>query len=342
MSKYDRYVTVGHRADGTRIRKHIKADTIAEYNTLLERARHEADLALNSCTFEDYSKRWLKVYKSNREYNTQEYYSTALSNVSALNPMQMDAVTRTDVQKIIKQYWEHPRTCKKIKDTLKQIFDAAIADGIVQKHPVAGIHMPPKKSSDKRILSDEELRKIKDALPSLPDRERLFVEFSIYLGLRPEETKALNKDCFDFNNETVDIFSAVTYDPYKPIIKDTKNHRHRTLPMPKELTASVKAFVSQNEGFFLFTRNNSQLMTKSEYRWFCDRIFDKCINPLIDDDITFYTFRHTRGTQLYYLTQRPDGISTKLAAWYMGHSESMFLSVYSHIDKSKENFDLLR
>ena len=54
--------------------------------------------------------------------------------------------------------------------------------------------------------------------------------------------------------------------------------------------------------------------------------------------MNFYTFRHNRATELYYL----QGVSTKKKAEYMGHSELMFIKTYSHLDDSREAEELLR
>ena len=54
--------------------------------------------------------------------------------------------------------------------------------------------------------------------------------------------------------------------------------------------------------------------------------------------MTWYTFRHNAGTRLYYIP----GLSNKLKASIMGHTEEIFLSVYSHLDEQNENLDILR
>lgn len=335
MSKYERYITVAHTEDGKRIRKRIKANTMSEYNSLAAKVREEEEARLNSCTFGVYSKKWFDVYKANREERTKEYYQSALRKLSRFDHKYLADISRTDIQALITDNWEYPRTCQKLEGTLKQIFKAAIADGLIGKNPVSGIHLPVVTVDERRILTDEEIQIIKEA--KLPPKERLFTDIELYLGLRPEETRALSKNSFDLDKGTVSITQAVTFVERKPLLKDTKNNKHRTIPMPDALTASVRAYNADLNGFYLFGGKQFTFPTKDEFKWFSKQIF----NSIGIEGLTWYSFRHTRGTQLYYLTQMPNGISTKLAAWYMGHSETMLINTYSHIDKNKENFDLL-
>ena len=86
-------------------------------------------------------------------------------------------------------------------------------------------------------------------------------------------------------------------------------------------------------------------MTKTAYRTLCNRILNAINLKLGGSDrvnllngFTMYTFRHNRATELYYLCQK-GVLSTKKAADLMGHSELIFLQVYSHIDESKENVE---
>jgi integrase len=55
-------------------------------------------------------------------------------------------------------------------------------------------------------------------------------------------------------------------------------------------------------------------------------------------DITLYNFRHHKASLLYYLP----GVSVKAKAAYLGHSEEMFLKVYSHMMEEKEDKEVLR
>lgn len=343
--KYEKYVTIGYDANGNRVRKHIKANTKKEFEAIHKRLVDEFQVQEPQTmpTFGEYSRNWLEVYKSGRESNTYDYYRFGLNRLTALNDKLINEINQTDLQLVINSYWDKQRTCRKLNGMLKQIFNSAIADDLILKNPALSLNMPPKQKKEKRILTEEETQAIKNA--DLPPAERLFLDLEYYLGLRPEETRALTYDAFDLENRTVSIYQAAVFKSNAVIIKDTKNRIHRTIPISDEICLSVKRLNALRATEMLFVGKSLTYLTSSGFKRFKERIFDAVYSLLPADhphDITFYTLRHNRGTQLYYLTQSRQGLSTKLAAYYMGHSETMFLEIYSHIDEKKENIDLLR
>ena len=340
--KYSKQVSLGFDLDGKRVRKRIYADSQQE----LKRKEREIlqkseEFLIPGTTFEEYKNIWLEAYKKNREANTLEYYETALKKLSPLDSYQLKNIKRTQIQSIIRDNWDKPVTCRKISITAGQIFSAALADGLIARNPAAGLELPKVVKHEKRILTSAE----KDAIESveLPEKEKLFLMLERRLGLRPEETRGLTKAAISFKDKTLTVSQASAFDHNRPVIKDTKNHKHRTLPLDSDLLAALR-----KRDFIIFPNSRGELMTKTEYRRFSERIFS-AINAELggtkDIDVlngmTFYTLRHTRGTELYYFTQEGK-ISTKLAAEYMGHSEMVFLSTYSHIDREKESLELLR
>lgn len=342
MARYSKQISLGYNQEGQRVRKRIYADSQQE----LKRKEREIllkseELLIPGSTFEEYKKIWLEAYKKNREANTLEYYETALKKLSPLDSYQLKNIRRTQIQSIIRDNWDKPVTCRKISITAGQIFSAALADGLIVRNPAAGLELPKVVKHEKRILTSAE----KDAIESveLPEKEKLFLMLERRLGLRPEETRGLTKAAISFKDKTLTISQASAFAKNSPVIKDTKNHKHRTLPLDSGLLEALR-----KQDFIIFPNSSGELMTKSEYRRFSERIFNAINEKLggtkdIDvlNGMTFYTLRHTKGTELYYLTQEGK-ISTKLAAEYMGHSEMVFLSTYSHIDREKESLELLR
>lgn len=101
---------------------------------------------------------------------------------------------------------------------------------------------------------------------------------------------------------------------------------------------------------YLFTQTNGELHTKTTYRHFWKKIYDK-INlqlggrnqikkrgeiiqeEIKETDITPYVFRHEYATILYY-----SGIDIKEATRLMGHTDTaMILNVYAELDKKKSS-----
>lgn len=341
----NRQITLGYDAEGKRIRKWVHAKTEAEFRKLRDTAIKEYATSgiTKECTFKKYADHWFETYKSKKSVRTQEHYEYAIGKLEELNSRKLSDIRKSEVQKIIMDNYEHARTCAIISQVAKAIFDAAIQDDLLRKNPAEGLDLPKYVPAENRKLTDEELEAIKKA--NLPKDERMFVDIMLQFGLRPEEARALNKSSFDFKRQEIRITSAVTFDDNNPVLKDTKTHRNRTLPIPSSLLPRIIAYSQKLRTFYFFTMKNGEIMTKSSYRRFCERVFGEINrklggNETIDmlNGMTFYTFRHNKATQLYYL----EGISTKKKAAYMGHSELMFLKIYSHLDGEKEAEDILK
>lgn len=346
MSKYMKQISVGYDSEGRRIRKRIYADSKQELQ------RQERELLKNSDQelvaskkFGEYAQIWLKTYKSTKETRTREFYESGVKKLERLNQMEINKIRRTQLQEILAENWEHPRTCKKLANIMSQIFRSAVADGLVIRNPAEVLDVPKQTKAEKRILTEAEKKAIDKV--DLPDQERLFLRVIRLLGLRPEEARALTRSAIDFKAGTITIDRAVIFAQNAPELKGVKNGKPRTIPLPNALKSELRRYVKGVQ-WLLFTDKNGQMMTKSSFRCFQNRIFDALNRQLGGNDkmnvlngMTFYTLRHTRGTELYYLAQQGK-ISTKLAAQYMGHSEVVFLSTYSHIDQEKEDLEALR
>lgn len=346
MAKYSKQISLGYDQNGKRVRKWIHADSQQELKRKERELLKRADQALVAPKlFGEYAQAWLKTYKSNKETRTREFYETGVAKLSALNKKELSRITRSMLQEILAENWEHPRTCKKLANIMSQIFRSAIADGLIWKNPAESLDIPKQTKTEKRILTQAEKEAIASA--ELPASEKLFLDLCRHLGLRPEEARALTRSDIDFKDKTISINKAVIFAGNAPELKGVKNGKPRTIPLQNDLVPALKSYI-KDCGWLLFTDSKGNLMSKSSFRCFQKRIFDEVNRKLggngkmnVLNGMTFYTLRHTRGTELYYLTQQGK-ISTKLAAQYMGHSEIVFLSTYSHIDEEKEQLEALR
>lgn len=331
--KYKKQVYLGYDSQGKQIRKWFYGETKAELKLNIERYKEEARKLKNpsEVTFKDYSAHWFRTYKTNRSQQTQEMYTYALRKCELLDPVPVRKITRSRCQEAVNESWSHPSAAEVLADTLKQIFKAAIADGIILTNPADGLELPKKPQSKFYLLTEEDLDKIAKA--PLNPADRLLVTILQVFGLRPAEALALQPTDFDFKNKVLHITKALELaNDNQSRIKSTKTEASRDIPIPEELIAPLRDHFRANPGFLLFPKADGRPYTKSAYRRGSERILRAIGIPRM----TLYSFRHRRATDLYYLTQ-VGKISTKKAAYLMGHSEIIFLKTYSHIDESKEN-----
>lgn len=343
MARLNKQISLGYNAEGKRIRKWIHADSEQELKRKMREVFQSSDMELlSNKTFGKYKKEWLEAYHGNKSPATVHQYEYCLRQLSDLDGKRLKDITRTDVQKIINTFADRPTAALRISNTAKQIMNAAAADNLTPPR-LWKFTLPKNKKSEKRALTEAEKKAIKAA--DLAPQERLFVDIEYYLGLRPGEARALQPKDFDLKNRTVSITKSVALSADNPILKGTKTGVSRTIPVPDVLLAEIRAYNAHFRGLYYFVDEEGNLFNRCRFNAFRERIFRKINEELggnknIDalNGMNFYTFRHNRATELYYL----QGVSTKKKAEYMGHSELMFIKTYSHLDDSREAEELLR
>lgn len=321
-AKYSKQVFLGRNKEGKEVRKRIYANSESALREAERKARNEFERAGNpsDITFKEYADRWLDVYKGNREPSTIYMYRSKIALCEDIFAMPMNKLTRTDYQKLVTKCSDHPNTAKKLALTLMQIIRSAALDGIIPM-PAWKFEVVKYKPKEKEYLSDDQMIRIFEL--DLPIRDKLFVRLIGTFGLRPQEAFALSRDSFRDGSLIID--KAVGYDGDRPYIKGTKNEKSRVLPVPEAVSALLALYFADFRGFYLFGDKEDGLMTKYQAQRYSRHICDAIgINNL-------YILRHTVATKLYYK------VSPKLASYYMGHSEQVFISTYSHLDRSRES-----
>lgn len=331
MKKYHKYLQVGFRSDGSRIRKHFYGSSQAELDQNIRNYFIQASKTKNpsDITFGKYAKKWFDIYKANKSAATREMYSNALKKMDAIDLMELRKITKTDCQQVVNQYAGR-RTAEVLKMTLKQIFNTAIDDGIISSNPARNLELLKRRPEEKRAFTEREKEMIREA--GLPPMERMFVNILLTFGLRPGEALALHRSDLDLRKGVLHVTKAVEFDGNKPRLKGTKTEVCRDIPIPEQLLKYILTYIGNDKNILLFHKKDGTLMTKTSYYKFSQRILKAIGIP----NITMYYFRHNRATELYYLCQRGI-ISTKKAAALMGHSELVFLKTYSHLLEEKEN-----
>lgn len=346
--KYEEYMTLGVDPDGKRIRKYISADTKPEFEQLKFNAKKEFEMIRNPSliTFKNYAEKWKDIYKANTSLKTKEMYTRTIAKCKKIHMLPIRSVTASDLQGIINENADHPRTCEQIQMTLKQIYKTAIKDGIIPPFNLAeDLTLPVREEAERRFISDEEMEKI-DAIDDWKHKDGLYFRILRHTGLRPSEALALQWTDIDYEKLQITVQRAFEYEDNAAKVKDTKTHKRRIVPLPQVLADELKA--EKKEGIFIFSRNGGAY-TESAFDCMGERIL-KRINIALGgtkdlkvlNGIVLYSFRHTYATWLYYHAVMPGIISTKKAAAIMGHSEKIFIDRYTHINEEHEKMDELQ
>lgn len=335
---------------GKRIRKTLYAKTIAELDNKV--AQIKVDLLSGKrihsqkITFKQYANKWLKQRKPFLEYKTYSMYERVLRlYCKNIDHIELKNISKSDVQGIINENMDKPRTCQQIRLTIRQVLDYALDEDLIYKNPVHKLEMPKYAKPVKRPLTKEEdfLSDVTD----FNDREKAYILLLKWSGLRKEEALALTKNDFNFKSNTISINKAVIFISNTPTIKEVKTEAgKRVLPIIEPTRSFFRYYISNLSCDWLFTSVLSgELLTEQSFRCMWKAIISKMNRKAVElnlppiKGLTSHIFRHNFASMLYQI-----GVSPKEAQYLLGHSSiNVTMDIYTHIDiKKLQVSELLR
>lgn len=349
--KYVKTITVGHKPDGKPIRKYIRENNKALFE---QKVRYYQNLHARgvqiigrTLTVEQWAWQWYHTYKEpkigasqriNYETNLKRHILPIIGSmaVTAVRPLHLQQLVnnaqREDGQPLARG------TVRQILYTLRQIFEQAEINGLIEVTPCRRIENTATSVISRRALTaDEEtlVRKVATRHWAGP-----WVLLMLDCGLRRGETVPIGKSDLCNDSTLLRISNAVTYaEGNQAKLKSTKTAAgERFLPIPSELLThldtSTRYFFHGQDGKML-TLTHLRRMWSSFHRA-CDReagaklYRNKIIEHAFDPAITPHYLRHTYCTNL-----RRRGVDLKTAQYLMGHASiTTTANIYDHVDMS--------
>lgn len=236
--RYATTVMIGYKSDGRPNNVFLAAKTEKELrNKIVElkmNAKTGKALRQPDTLLKDYADVWMDTYKTSIGINTKAMYNNVVNRhiKPELGHLPLNKIMRSDVQRLINDNQEHPRTCELIKMTLVQILNSAIDDKLLYENVAKKVTLPKRHKPNKRTLTELEKEAIKKA--NFTQTERAFVMLLFYFGLRRGEVLALSKSDIDLHKKTLTVNKTVVFDVNKPIIKSgaKSDAGNRILPIP--------------------------------------------------------------------------------------------------------------
>lgn len=347
--KYVKAITVGHKPDGKPIRKYIRENNKTIFD---QKVRYYQNLNAkgvqivgNTLTVEQWAWQWYHTYKEPKIGASQRVnYETNLKRhiLPVIGFMSVTAVRPYHLQQLVNDARRDDGeplaqgTMRQILYTLRQMFEQAEINGLIEVTPFRRIENPAKKKSTRRALTREEealVRKVAARHWAGP-----WVLLMLDCGLRRAETVPIGKA--DLTRDgLLHITSSVTYaEGNQAKQKETKTAAgDRFLPVPPELLARL-----DRSGRYFFHGRNGKMLTLTRLRrmWdsfhrACDReagaklYRNKVVEHAFDPAITPHYLRHTYCTNL-----RRQGYDLKTAQYLMGHASiTTTANIYNHVDE---------
>lgn len=309
-------------------------------------AREEYIRQLSSChlapenvLFSEYATRWVQAYKSHLTdgpYNTHvRMCNRFLENIG--NPLIRD-VRPTDISAFYQLFaGRSSSTIHAARDTIRGVFKAALADGIIDKDPTASVDPPRGSKGTHREITKEERALIHAA----DHRLRPAVLVMLYAGLRRGEAMALDIDRdVDFKAMTITVREAVRFDQQgRPMIVQPKTAAGvRTVPMLQGLADELRGrhgLLCPSADGALMTESawerawESYLYTLGETKNGCSRRWAQ--KPWLPVEIRAHDLRHSYCTMLY-----DSNVDLKTAMLWMGHADqTMTMNIYTHLTETR-------
>lgn len=287
----------------------------------------------------EYAKAWRLAYKplrdDNNNLNTVAMYNNIIEKHLNSFTCRWEDLTPAHILSALNSA-KGDRSKQQILMTLKQICKSAVKDKLLAKNIYEELFDDLEvkyKAPEKRPLTSYEKKAVFDAEFQLKDQALVYLLYGC--GLRREEALALTIFDFSLAKKEVTINKAIAFDGNNPVLKDTKNYMHRTVPIPDNVFPAIEAHIRSLHGTILFHMSDGTYITKSSYDKTWARIIRtmqlKSKEPI--EGLTAHIFRHNYCTALCY--QVPN-ISLAKIAELMGDTIEMVIKVYNHIMAEKE------
>lgn len=291
--------------------------------------------------FSAYAARWIQAYKSHLTdgpYNTHARMLNRFLDHMGDKPLQ--EYTPTDVSAFYQLFaGMSASTIHSARDTIRGVFKAALADGLISKDPTASVTLPRGSKGTHREITGEE----RALIHATDHRLRPAVMTMLYAGLRRGEAMALDLDRdVDFRSLTITVREAVRFsDAGLPMLVRPKTAAGiRTVPMLEGLARELygrHGLLCASASGELMTESawarawDSYLYALGETKNGCSRRWAKSAwHPV---EIRPHDLRHSYCTMLY-----DSGVDLKSAMLWMGHADqTMTMQIYTHLTSTRKS-----
>ena len=350
-SKYFRVTrTVGHKADGTPIRKTFYGSGINEANEkadeYMNKLKNGYSNDFDKVILIDVMQKWLFSVKlvavKPATFTTYECnFRNHIVN-STIAGMKVCDIKKIHIQDYYNKLFAEGKTTEKIKaihKLLHSFFEYAVEEGYLHKNPAHNTIIPKNNlvKSDIKKIDCFSPQEIKDILIAFKGHKfEPLIATAIYTGMREGELLALKWKNINLDEGYIKVeesisrtavFNSDGTKEYKMLTLDPKTQKSlRNIYIPDVLIKVIKNIPKTSE--YVFTNNNEPITHKSLYfQW------QKILKENNIPHKKFHALRHT-----YASTLLANGADIKSVQDLMGHHDISITQVYLHsLPETKKN-----
>lgn len=271
--------TIGHKADGSPIKKVFYGSGINEANKKADAYIENLKLGLidgkQVMTINILLPKWLFGIKKNelKASSFESYYSIYRKYIE---PADISNISINDIKSLkLQDYYNKmkttPNNVKKTHKILNMFFGYAEKEGYVLKNPCNNISLPKEKKNISEILdkrqsfqyySEDEIKRLKEVFKG--NKFEKVVLFALGTGMRRGEIFGLQWSDVDFDNREIHVIHNLSY--VGDVSDDGKIEHHIKLHTPKTensirivpMSTSIYNLLSsiQKESDFVFAPNS--------------------------------------------------------------------------------------
>lgn len=334
--------TVGHKADGTPIRKPFygesKKDAEEKANEYMNKLKNGMSLDFENITINELIYKWLFQIKKNevKPSSFQSYEGTYRNYIKDSDIANIKVYNTKSIQ--IQEYYNKlgkTKTysqIKKLNKLLKQFFFYAEREGFILKNPCNNITIPnrgDKKSvkSEIEYFNENEIKQLKKAFKN--HKFESLILTALGTGLRQGELLALKWENVNLEEKYLEVKETVkkvyVFDDNGDKSLQTIYNTPKTLnsirkvDLPNKLVTLLSDMEKGSE--FVFNENGQPISAKT--------LFGNWKKVLDDNDIPYKKFHSLRHTYATMLLSR--GVDLKTVQDLMGHSDITITQIYLHV-----------
>ena len=346
--RYCKQILIGYSPGGKRKMKTIYGQTIKDVEKKERDLRRDIDKGLlpilnDDITVGAWADEWLKTYKSGVSYNTNIRYRNIIDVhiKPRIGDYKLNQVKLATVQRLINDMSDYSAsTIKKFKDTMHQMYEAAIINELTLKDPTVGLVLPKKQTEERQPVNEQTVEKIVK-FAQLNDIG-VFALTLLYTGMRRGEIIALDWKDIDFKNKCIKVSKSVVFHGNKPVVSPTKTKSsNRTVPILDILYCAlveyrkkyIEAYGKNIDDLPVFVNSLGERHTNTSQR----KLWLKFIKEFkeysgMKEEFGMHQLRHTFCTLLYKA-----GVDLKTTQSILGHSDiSITLKIYTHLDQEQK------